>query len=167
MNLAWAEPFRGRWNALPARERLALSVLGTVIGAALFYLLIWSPVHEGLAKARVRLSTAQVQLARVKEQAVQVSSLRNAPRITPPANLAAAVEQAAGRHGLGAQLKRIEAEGAGGVRAQFEGVPAAAVMAWLVELQQRSGLRAERATFERQTSPGTVNAQLVLRPQNP
>ena len=68
------------------------------------------------------------------------------------------------RHGLREQIKRVDAEGARAVRIQIEAAPFAAVMAWLVELQQ-SGLRADTASFERQSGPGLVNARLVLRAQ--
>lgn len=166
MNFAWIGPWRSRWNGLPARERQALSVLGAFLGVVLFYLLIWSPVHDGLAKARVRASSAQAQLVKVKEQAALVSTLRSAPRASPPANLIEAVQDAAQRHGFRSQLKRVDAEGARGVSVHIEGVSLSSLLACLVELQQRSALRAERATLERQAKPGTVNAQLVLRAQD-
>jgi general secretion pathway protein M len=165
MNFAWTEPWRARWNALGARERKVASVLAGFLGAALFYLLVWSPVESGLAKARARLASAQAQLARVQEQANRVASLRAAPRVTPPANLAVAVGQAAERHGLREQLKRVDAEGASAVRVQIEDAPFLALMAWLVELQQQIGLRAESATLERHANPGTVNGRLLLRSQ--
>lgn len=165
MNFAWTEPWRGRWNALGARERRVLSLLAGLLGAVLFYVLIWDPVHGGLAAARARLSSVQAQLAQVQEQAALVASVRSAPRATPPDDPAAAVRQAADRHGLREQLKRVDAEGAGRVRVQIEGAAFSALMAWLVELQQQSGLRAESATLERQANPGTVNARLLLRSQ--
>jgi len=36
-----------------------LSALAAFLGAVLFYVLIWSPVHGGLAAARARLSPVQ------------------------------------------------------------------------------------------------------------
>jgi type II secretory pathway component PulM len=164
MNFAWTEPWRARWNALGARERRVASVLAGLLGAALFYLLVWSPVESGLAKARARLASVQAQLARVQEQAAVVAKVRATPRVAPPANPAAAVGQAADRHGLREQLKRVDAEGASAVRVQIEDAAFPALMAWLLELQQ-AGLRAESATFERHANPGTVNARLLLRAQ--
>ncbi len=165
MNFAWIEPWRARWNALGARERRVASALAVFLGAALFYLLVWSPVESGLARARTRLASVQAQLARVQEQAAVVANVRAAPRVTPPPNLAAALGQAAERHGLREQLKRVDAEGASAVRVQVEGASFQSVMAWLVELQQQLGLRAESATLERHANPGTVNARLLLRAQ--
>jgi len=165
VNFAWIEPARARWNALGARERRVASALAVSFSAALFYLLVWSPVESGLAKSRARLASVQAQLARVQEQAARVASVRAAPRITLPANPAAAVGQAAERQGLREQLKRVDAEGANAVRVQIEDAPFAALMAWLVELQQQTGLRAESATLERGANPGTVNGRLLLRAQ--
>ncbi|TMG91366.1 MAG: type II secretion system protein M [Betaproteobacteria bacterium] len=165
VNFAWTEPARARWNALGARERRVASALAVSFSAALFYLLAWSPVESGLAKSRARLASVQAQLARVQEQAARVASVRAAPRVTLPANPAAAVGQAAERQGLRERLKRVDAEGANAVRVQIEDAPFAALMAWLVELQQQTGLRAESATLERGANPGTVNGRLLLRAQ--
>ena len=164
MNFAWTEPARARWNALGARERRVASVLAGILGAALFYLLVWSPVESGLARARERLVLVQAQLARVQEQAALVASVRATPRAAPPASPAAAVGQAAERSGLREQLKKADAEGAGAVRVQIDDAPFVALLALLIELQQ-SGLRAESATIERNANPGTVNAKLLLRAQ--
>ena len=165
MNFAWAEPARARWNALGARERRVASVLAGFLGAALFYLLVWSPVESGLAKARSRLASVQTQLARVQQQAARVASVRAAPRVTLPSNPAAAAAQAAERQSLRDQLKRVETEGANAVRVQIEDAPFVALLAWLIELQQQTGMRAESATLERGANPGTVNGRLLLRAQ--
>jgi general secretion pathway protein M len=164
MKFAWTEPWLARWKALGARERRVASVLAVSFSAALFYLLVWSPVEGGLDRARARLVSVQAQLARVQEQAALVASVRAKPRVASPANPVAAVGQAADRHGLREQLKRVDAEGASAVRVQIEDVAFPALMAWLVELQQ-AGLRAESATLERHANPGTVNAKLLLRAQ--
>ena len=165
MNFAWAEPWRARWEALGARERRVAAALAIAFSAALFYLLLWSPIESGLAKARTRLASAQAQLARVQEQAAVVAKVRATPRVAPPANPVVALGQAAERHGLREQLKRVDAEGAGAVRVQIEGASFSALTAWLVELQEQTGLRAESATLERHANPGTVNARLLLRAQ--
>jgi type II secretory pathway component PulM len=166
MNLSsWIGPARARWNALAARERRVAAVLVLFLGAVFFYVLVWSPVQGGLAHARTRLAAVKFQLAQVQEQAALVEKHRNAPRSAPPADAAGAVEQAAQRHGLREQLKRVDAEGAGRVRVQIEGASFSALTAWLAELQQR-GLRAESAAIERQANPGTVNLRLLLRGQD-
>jgi len=59
----------------------------------------------------------------VQEQAARVASVRAAPRVTLPANPAAAARQAAERQGLREQLKRVDAEGANAVRVQIEDAP--------------------------------------------
>ena len=165
MNFAWIEPWRSRWNALGARERRVASVLAAFLGVALFYLLIWNPVESGLARSRERLSFVQTQLARVREQAALVASLRAAPRAEAPADAASAVQQAAERNGLREQVKRVDADGVRGVSVQIDGVSFPMLMVLLVELHRQAGVRVERATIERHSSPGTVNARLVLQAQ--
>jgi type II secretory pathway component PulM len=153
-----------RWKALGARERMALTVLAVFLVPVIFYLLVWTPVESGLARSQARLTAAQAQLAQVREQAALVASLRAAPRSEAPADAASAVQEAAARNGLRGQLKRVDADSANSVRVQIEAAPFAALMSLLVELQQ-AGLRAEKATIERNARPGTVNGSLLLQAQ--
>jgi len=158
------DPLQARWRALPQRDRYALASLGAFFAAVLFYLLVWSPLHIGLARLREQLPATQVQLARMREQAVLVENLRRtAPAATNTQNVnpLTAVEQAADRNGLRDKLKQIEATGTRGVRIQMDGVPFTAVTAWLLDLR-KSGLRAESAVFEKSATPGTVNARITL-----
>ena len=148
MNLAWIEPLKKRWQALGARERLALTILAVFLVPVLLYLLVWSPVESGLAKSTARLSTVQGQLAQVREQAALVTALRAAPRSEAPPDAASAVQEAAAGNGLREQVKRVDADSPGSVRVQLEAAPFSALMALLVELQQK-GLRTESATIER------------------
>jgi len=162
VNLAWIEPLKKRWQALGARERLALTILAVFLVPVLLYLLVWSPVESGLAKSTARLSTVQGQLAQVREQAALVTALRAAPRSEAPPDAASAVQEAAAGNGLREQVKRVDADSPGSVRVQLEAAPFSALMALLVELQQK-GLRTESATIERNAKAGTVNARLLLQ----
>jgi type II secretory pathway component PulM len=139
-------------------------VLAVFLVPVIFYLLVWTPVESGLARSQARLTAAQAQLAQVREQAALVASLRAAPRSEAPADAASAVQEAAARNGLRGQLKRVDADSANSVRVQIEAAPFAALMSLLVELQQ-AGLRAEKATIERNARPGTVNGSLLLQAQ--
>jgi type II secretory pathway component PulM len=153
-----------RWKALGERERVALTALAVFLVPVLFYLLVWTPVENGLARSQARLTTVQAQLAQVREQAALVASLRTAPPSAAPPDAASAVQAAAARNGLREQLKRVDADSANSVRVQIEAAPFPALMSLLVELQQ-AGLRAEKATIERNTKPGTVNGILLLQAQ--
>jgi len=166
LNLAFIEPLRLRWSTLGERERHALTLLAGFLGIVFFYLLAWNPVKGGVVAARVRHAAVQSQLAQVREQAVLVEKLRRGPRIAQTADALAAAEQAAVRHGLRERVKRIDPEGPRAVRIQIEAAPFAVVMAWLLDMQQQ-GVRAETASVERHSSPGVVNARLVLRVQGP
>jgi type II secretory pathway component PulM len=106
----------------------------------------------------------QSQLVQVQSEAALAASLRAAPRSEPPADAGSAVQEAAERNGLRELVKRVDADGARGVRVQIEAAPFPALMSLLVDLQ-RAGLRAENASFERNAKPGTVNARLLLQAQ--
>jgi len=164
VNFVWLQPWMSRWKALGANERRALTALAVFLVPVLFYLLVWTPVENGLARSQARLTAVQAQLAQVREQAALVASLRAAPRSEAPADAASAVQEAAARNGLRGQLKRVDADSANSVRVQIEAAPFPALMSLLVELQQ-AGLRAEKATIERNAKPGTVNGTLLLQAQ--
>ncbi|MGE7957932.1 type II secretion system protein GspM [Pseudomonas sp. NPDC089530] len=43
--------YSNRWQQLPARDRLALRLLGLFLAATLFWTLLWSPQHQALQQA--------------------------------------------------------------------------------------------------------------------
>ena len=157
------EPLRARWRALAPRERRALRVLSAFFGVVLFYVLVWSPVQSNLTRLRAQLPAEQSRLARMREQSALVANLRRSQPANSSVDPLSAAQQAAERLGLRDKMKRIEADGARGVRVEIEGASFNAVTGWLTELQRQSGLRAENAVFEKQSTPGTVTARITLR----
>jgi general secretion pathway protein M len=164
--MSWAriEPLRSAWRGLAPRERALIGSGITLVAAVAVYVLGIGPFNRSLEKLRVEVPQQRAQLAVMREQAALVARLRrDAPGRTPPAKLSAQAEQAADAHGLRSAIVRIEPEGSTGVRVALEAAPFNAVVAWLAELQQRSGLRAETATIESHATSGAVTARFVLR----
>ena len=162
------EAARAAWLRLAPRERRVIALGAALIVAVAVYLFVLAPFSRSLAKLRTEVPQLRTQLAVMREQAALIESLRRGGSArAQAAKLPALAEQAAGTHGLRAVITRIEPEGANGLRIAIEGAPFNAMLAWLAELQQRSGLRVETAAIESQETPGTVNARLTLRTQAP
>ena len=155
-----------RLRNLPPRERWLL--IGGGAGLLLvLYLSLWLPLQRDLARLRTTVPQEKVQLAQMQVQAMEINQLRASGRVPQAGgNLLVNLEQSATANGIRSNIVRMEPEGTGGARLSLEGVNFNALISWLASLQNQGGVRIEKATFEAQAAPGTVNARLVLRSGN-
>jgi general secretion pathway protein M len=168
MTLAGLESARVAWRRLAPRERRLIAAGAALVAAVATYLLVLGPFTRSLAKLRLEVPQARAQLATMREQANLVEHLRRGSSARAPATkLPALAEQTAETHGLRGMITRIETEGTNGLRVALEGAPFNPMVAWLAELQQRSGLRVETAAIESHDTAGAVTARLLLRAQAP
>ena len=152
-----------RLRNLPPRDRWLL--IGGGAGVLLvLYLSLWLPLQRELSRLRIAVPQEKVQLAQMQVQAMEINQLRASGRVPlPGGNLLVNLEQSATANGIRGNIIRMEPEGTGGARLSLEGVNFNALISWLSNLQSQGGVRIEKATFEAQAAPGTVNARLVLR----
>ena len=154
----------GFWRGLAARERM---VLAFGIGAAmllLLYGLAWAPLQRDLARLRTAVPEAQQQLAWMRAQAPRVRELRAAsPSRIPGGGLLSFVEQSAQEHDIREHIRRVDPEGTDAVRLAVDEVGFNSLVQWLASLESRGGVRIETASLEPLSSPGLVNARLLLR----
>jgi len=159
---------RAAWLRLAPRERGIIVTGGVLVAAVAIYLFVLGPSYRSLVRLRAEVPQERAQLALMREQAAVVERLRRSPSGgAPAAQLSALAEQAAGAHGLREAITRVEKEGDNGVRIALEKASFNAMVAWLTDLHQRSGLRVETAAIESQESAGTVTARLLLRARGP
>lgn len=162
------EAARNAWLRLAPRERRVIAAGSVLVAAVALYLFVLAPFTRGLASLRTEVPKLDAQLAVMREQAAMVERLRRGgPARALATKLPAVAEQAADTHGLRATITRIEAEGTNGLKVALDGAPFNAMVAWLTELQQRSGLRVETAAIDSVETAGTVNARLTLRALTP
>lgn len=152
-----------RLRNLPQRERWM--VIGGAIGVLfVIYLSLWLPIQRELSRLRTSVPQEKIQLAQMQVQAMEINQLRASGRVPQAGgNLLVSLEQSATINGIRSRIIRMEPEGTGGARLSLEGVHFNALIGWLASLQSHGGVRIEKATFEAQPAPGTVNARLVLR----
>lgn len=161
-------PLREAWGKLAPRERHLVMTGGVVLGVTLLYLLLWLPVQKDLARLRVSVPEERAQLQRMRLQAASINPLRARSGTKPPAGtLLTVIEQSATARGMRGFVTRMEADGANGVQLGLDAAPFNSLIAWLADLQDSHSLLIDNASIDTHTAPGTVNAKLKLRIENP
>lgn len=154
----------GFWRGLAARERVVLGLGGAIALLLLLYGLAWAPLSSDLARLRAAVPEAQQQLAWMRAQAPRVRELRaQAPREVPGGGLLSYIEQSAREHAVREHFRRVDPEGTNAVRLAIDEVEFDSLIRWLASLETRGGVRIDSASLEPLSSPGLVNARLLLR----
>ena len=156
----WERSQAGRWLAgLEARDRMVVLALAAVVAFALFYALLWLPVHRW-ADAQSERYESQVALldwmhaneaaARKKGQEADHPA---GPDTTTIANSAAAA---------GVQIAHYQVEAGGGVSVVLQSQPFNAVLSWVAQLEQQQQVVVKQMSVDAQGDPGRVNARINL-----
>jgi len=158
LNLSWS-----RLRNLPPRLQL-IYIGGVAVVLLILYLSLWLPLQRDLARLRIAVPQAKVELAQMQLQAKELNQLRASGRLPGSGgNLLATLEQSAVTSGLRQRILRMEPDGTHSARLTLEGVNFNAMIGWLANLQSQGGIRVERASIEPLAAPGTVNAKITLR----
>ena len=152
-----------RLRALSPRDQL-MYVGGAAAVLLILFASLWLPVQRELSRLRTEVPQEKVQLAQMQVQSMEINQLRASGRLPRAGGgLMAMLEQSATASGLRGRITHMEPDGGNGARIALDGVNFNALIGWLANLQNQSGVRVEKATFEGQPSPGVVNARFTLR----
>jgi general secretion pathway protein M len=160
----YLDQFNAWWNARLPRERQVLAVGAAAVVLALFYSIVWQPVHQARARAESDLRDTRTFANRLESIAVEVERARGSGAAAETRNLSllSAVGQAAQRPELGGKApSRIEPEGEKEVKIWFDDVAFDALLAWLQQLQSQYGIVVSAAELERK-GEGVVTVRLSL-----
>jgi general secretion pathway protein M len=155
------------WLAnLAPRERRILAGGAVALVLLLFYLVIWQPLHSGVAQMRTSVAEQRDTLRWMREAAAEVKSLATSGAQGGAGlggrSLLAVVDQSARSSNLGPALKRVEPEGQNSVRVRVEGASFDAMVGWLSGLARSSQVFATSLSIERADASGQVDARLTL-----
>ena len=168
MNTELLNPLREQWNKLAPGERRLAMIGGVVVGATLLYVLLWLPIQKELTRLRVSVPEERAQLQRMRAQAASIKPLRARSGAKPaPGTLLSVIEQSASARGMRGFVTRMEADGGNGVQLTLDAVPFNSLLSWLADLQDSHSLLIESTSMDAHSAPGTVNAKLKLRIENP
>jgi general secretion pathway protein M len=158
------EKLRERFLALALRERLLVGAAGATVIAALLFLLIWEPLHEGVERLRNDVAATQALVAELAQARSLVLSGRGGAGVIQGQgrSLLAIVDQTGKENGLAAAITRMQPEGESTVRVWIEQADFAALIRWLGLLENSYGVTVVEAAVDREAQPGLVRARLGL-----
>ncbi len=136
-----------RWRAMPARERLGISLAATVIGIAIVWMIAVAPALRTLREAPAQIDALDAQLQSMQRLATEARELRGTAPV-PAMQAGLALKSATDRLG---DKGRISVQG-DRATLTLSGVTGEALRSWLTEA--RSGARAR-----------PIEAQLARGPQ--
>lgn len=151
---AWLRA-RSWWDALSARERVLVGVLGTLLALAILVCGIVRPLQAARADALADIRTYETLNARIRA-AGTLAPAGPPPRTGPAADI---VAQSAGGFGLTVRTEPV----AGGVRVTVADASYDAVVNWMADVARTSGLVATRVDVVRGAAPGRVRATVEYR----
>lgn len=148
-----------RWQQLPPRDRLALTLLGVFFTLLLFYSFIWLPLDRKLDSASARYRQEREFLDYLQEQA---PILRNAAKderaSLAPEQLQGLITSSAQKRGL--VLERLDSEGNGRLLVSLAQAPFESMIVWLGEIEKK-GVKLLEISLER-SGVGQVDARLTF-----
>ena len=156
-----------RWQALAPRDRLVLGLGAGLLALMLGWAFVWYPLAQGQASMATKLTTAEAELAFMRQAAAGLRAARasgvGGTFDRGGQSLLALADRSARDAGLGAALRRVEPLQDVRVNASFEGAQFDALTAWLETLQQRYGVSVDELQVDRVAGVGLVDARVTLR----
>jgi len=153
------------YYGLKPRERIL--VLGGAILVLLvaIYMLALAPFYASLSQRAEAVATKKADLAWMRSVAGELQLLgANQPMIATPTDesLVVLVDRTAREAGLASALTGQTPNGESGIRVRLESAAFDKAMMWLANLELSHAVAIESATFDRTSTPGLVNINLVL-----
>ncbi len=159
------QPLRRKLDALPERDRFALTALAVFVGIALIYFLVWTPVVKWVNQAELRYQNKQALIHWIEQNrpalmAAQGNQSNGAVAARKGRSVLSIVNDAARNQTLA--IKRVEPKNAHELRVWMESVDFNAVLKWLHILDERYGIRATTVSLDKDKKPGLVTATIIL-----
>jgi len=144
-----------RWSALPARERLGVTLAATVIGIAILWMIAVAPALRTLRETPAQIDALDLQLQSMQRLATEARELRGTAPV-PAMQAAAALQSATERLG---DRGRINVQG-DRATLTLSGVTGEALRGWLTEA--RSGARARPTEAQLTRGPQGYAGSIIV-----
>ncbi len=149
-------------SRLSQREQRVV-LLGGIVAVVLLILAVVVPLQRSVTAGAQRIDRKRDDLAWLRSMGPQLGGALPSHAAAPlHESLVVLVDRTARDAGIGKSLVGSQPSGDGGLDVRFEEAPFDAMVAWLSQLSERYGVRADSATIDVAKSAGTVNATLVL-----
>ena len=150
------------WNDRSVKERKQMLAIGSVVLAALIYLLLLEPALSGRTQLRKALPDLRQKSVEMQQLAQQAAALGANVAPAPPLLSKDSIEAGLTAKGLKAQSVVVTEEV---VRVQLNTASFAALIEWLDEMQKTARLSVLDSTITALPGSDTVSATLTMRQQ--
>lgn len=150
---------------LQPRERAIIGGGAILVLLTAIYMLALAPFYRSVAALDASVEEQKADLAWMRSVAGEVQALSaNQPMVVAPTDesLVVLVDRTAREAGLSSALTGQTPNGETGIRVRLEGAGFDQAMMWLANLELSHAVAIESATFDRTSTPGQVNVNLVL-----
>ena len=150
---------------LQPRERAIIGGGAILVLLTAIYMLALAPFYRSVAALDASVEEQKADLAWMRSVAGEVQALSaNQPMVAAPTDesLVVLVDRTAREAGLSSALTGQTPNGETGIRVRLEGAGFDQAMMWLANLELSHAVAIESATFDRTSTPGQVNVNLVL-----
>lgn len=150
---------------LQPRERAIIGGGAILVLLTAIYILALAPFYRSVAALNDSVEKQKADLAWMRSVAGEVQALSaSQPMVAAPTDesLVVLVDRTAREAGLSSALTGQTPNGETGIRVRLEGAGFDQAMMWLANLELSHAVAIESATFDRTSTPGQVNVNLVL-----
>lgn len=153
------------YYGLKPRERLLVSGGAIIVLLTAIYMLGLAPFYKNLSALDAGVTEKKADLAWMRSVASELQVLgASQPLVATPTgeSLVVLVDRTAREAGLSSALTGQTPNGETGIRVRLEGAAFDMAMMWLANLTLSHAVDIESAQFDRTSTPGLVNVNLVL-----
>ena len=152
-----------QYEMLPARDRMALKALVSVLILLFLYFGLWQPAYQYKKDADAYLLQQQELLALVQENKSALSNLSKSSSAAVGLNsqqLVSSVTNLAKQAGV--VLKRFEPSGENEIKVWVDDASFDKMMTWLSTMKKTLNVRVEQISIEKSEQIGLVSSRLTL-----
>lgn len=152
------------WEQREPREQLILIAASIVVGALLYFLIVWEPIYESLHQKNAELKETRELANWLTEIRPEVRrSGVQAPSRSSNRSMLSVVDTAARQAKLSPKVKRMQPDGDDTVRVWIEEAPLNDVLRWIQSLHARHAITTSNLNMDRGKQPGTATVRLTLK----
>lgn len=145
------------WASLQQREQQLLTGAAVVLGIAIFYALIWQPLHQARIDQQLAAKGAAEQLQWLQSQLPKLSVATTSSK--PQGSLTDVVSQTANTYQV--QVSRMQPQNEQ-LQLSLEDLPFAQLLRWLHDLQYQQGVTLVQLDIAQSEVPGQVRVRRMV-----
>lgn len=153
-------------QGLSERERKLVSIGALVVGALLYYSLIWEPLHNSVVSLRQEIRKNESLLTWMERAQVTLKIDKKGKKNNQQSrdqSILTLTEQLIAKQQLSSNVKEIKQVDKSKVQVRFEDVAYKNFIAWLDTMFNQYRVSIEKISIKRTKVAGTVNVNITIK----